>query len=377
MSIKRFLRWAAALLAVCLMLPCLSGTALAYTSMDTSREASLKLHFGSESTGFPGVEFRIYRVADVSSDMKFTLAGDFAQYPVSLENLDSSGWRSLAQTLEAYVSRDRLTPLQQDFTNDAGDVTFDQLSTGLYLAVGYKYRQGRYTYTPESFLICLPGLDQQTGEWVYDAYAVVKYDTYHRPGGDGDDDDDDPGDNDVSRKVIKVWEDQGNEGKRPQSITVQLLGDGSIYDTVTLNQDNNWRYTWDGLDPQIQWQIAEVSAPEGYTVSVNRQGITFVLTNTYKPGGPGDSDDPPGDPDNPGNPGNPGEPGNPGDLVDLPPGDTPLASWTEGGPIDSSVLPQTGVLWWPVPVLAGSGMILFLAGWIRNRSTSRRRRHGK
>ena len=33
----------------------------------------------------------------------------------------------------------------------------------------------------------------------------------------------------------------------------------------------------------------------------------------------------------------------------------------------SGGLPQTGQLWWPVYVLAGAGMLLFLFGWIRRR----------
>ena len=30
-------------------------------------------------------------------------------------------------------------------------------------------------------------------------------------------------------------------------------------------------------------------------------------------------------------------------------------------------LPQTGVLWWPVPILACCGMGLFVIGWARRR----------
>lgn len=33
--------------------------------------------------------------------------------------------------------------------------------------------------------------------------------------------------------------------------------------------------------------------------------------------------------------------------------------------VPQSKLPQTGMLWWPVPIFAGSGLLLFLVGWIR------------
>lgn len=34
---------------------------------------------------------------------------------------------------------------------------------------------------------------------------------------------------------------------------------------------------------------------------------------------------------------------------------------------DKPTLPQTGQLWWPVPLLACGGMLCFLAGWVKNR----------
>lgn len=70
-------------------------------------------------------------------------------------------------------------------------------------------------------------------------------------------------------------------------------------------------------------------APEGYTVSISREGITFVITNTLKP-----SEEPAPTPQ-PSSPPTPGEP----------------------------TLPQTGVLWWLVPLLAILGALLLLLGW--------------
>ena len=48
--------------------------------------------------------------------------------------------------------------------------------------------------------------------------------------------------------VRKVWVDDGVD--RPDSITVQLLRDGEVYDKVELKQSNQWVYTWDDLSPK-------------------------------------------------------------------------------------------------------------------------------
>ena len=311
MKLYHFLKQSVALFMVLLLLSCFGATAFAYETVDIGRETSLAVYFGKDKAGFSGVEFRAYRVAEVSEAVQFTLTGDFTDYPVTVNGLDSTGWRALAQTLDGYVARDSLSPLQTARTGTDGYAKFSALPTGLYLVVGDRFREDRLTYTPESFLICLPNLDREADAWDYDPTVFCKYDSSS-------------GDGTVTRKVLKVWKDDGKEGERPEEIAVQLLRDDKVYDTVTLNEKNNWCYTWNDLDGDYRWQVVERKTPEGYTVSVSREGITFVMTNTRTEEHPGGSD-----------PGTPGEPN----------------------------LPQTGMLWWPVPLLTCCGLLLFLIGW--------------
>lgn len=320
MKMHRIWKKIAVLLAALLLLPCFSATAFAYEAVDTGREASLTVYFGEGGMDFPGVEFRLYRVADVAETGDLALTGDFAEYPVSLKNLDSSGWRALAQTLDAYAARDGLMPLKVIATDQSGQAVFEQLSVGLYLVTADCYERDGYIYTPEPFLICLP--DEKNGQWEYDVASACKFDSEYIPSDN----------NTVSRKVLKIWKDDGNEKKRPEEISVQLLRNGEVYDTVTLNDSNNWRYEWTNLDESFKWQVTEYKTPENYTVSVSREGITYVMTNTYQS-------------ERPGTPETPGKSGIPGNTR----------------------LPQTGMLWWPVPLLAFAGLLLFLIGWGKRR----------
>ena len=84
----------------------------------------------------------------------------------------------------------------------------------------------------------------------------------------------------TSLSVLKRWNDSENQdGKRPNSVTVQLLADGKQYgDLVTLNSSGNWMYTWRGLPmykdggTPIQYTVQETSTlPDGY------------ITNSYTP----------------------------------------------------------------------------------------------
>lgn len=173
-------------------------------------------------------------------------------------------------------------------------------------------------------MVMLPTRSENT--WSYEVIASPKHTDQEIP--------DTP--TEITRKVLKVWDDNGHENSRPKEITVQLLRDGEIYDTVTLNAGNNWRYTWSGLNDDYRWTIVEKEL-SGYIVRVDQEGVTFVVTNTYVPTTP----DTPTQPTKP-SPSTPGKPS----------------------------LPQTGQLWWPVPVLMCAGLVLVAAGLLRRRRES-------
>ncbi len=82
--------------------------------------------------------------------------------------------------------------------------------------------------------------------------------------------------------VNKVWNDNGHV--RPESITVHLLRDGVVYDTVTLNAAGNWSYAWANMDPGFSWTVEE-EVPAGYTASysVDASGTVTTVVNTGIP----------------------------------------------------------------------------------------------
>ena len=105
---------------------------------------------------------------------------------------------------------------------------------------------------------------------------------------------------------------------------MELYNGAELVDTVQLSAANNWRQTWTDLTAG-DWRVVERTAVEGYTVVSTHEGYEYVITNSYTaPGG------------------------------------------STGGSSGGGKLPQTGMLWWPVPLLAIAGMALFLAGWIRH-----------
>ncbi len=84
--------------------------------------------------------------------------------------------------------------------------------------------------------------------------------------------------------TTKVWDDKNNQdGKRPTSITINLLADGTKVSSCTTNSEKGWACSFTGLDKykdgkEISYTITEEEVP-GYTTKVEG----YTITNSYDP----------------------------------------------------------------------------------------------
>ena len=399
MKLRHCFQRAAAVMA-CLMLFCnvasAAGTARPsykeLTGSQLGEKCSLTLTYKKDNTALPQTGFTLYKVADMDRNIHFELTEQFEPYRelfagdgagnLKINEQDFNAWNSIANTLSGYVARDgaQLTPAAQGSSDAQGEVSFSGLEVGLYLLVGERTSAGQTYYTPNPSLLALPSWNGETDDWDFvGVQGSIKFTENTVPV---------PGVTTVERRALKVWNDEGNEASRPAEVVVDLLQNGEVYESATLNAANNWRAEWTDLSADAQWQLVERLDSERYTVSIEQQGVTFVVTNTFvqdiddptppttdEPGGSDDPDpapptteiddpntpttDNPGIPDNPGDP-DPGTPEEPVTEIDDP--DVPLA--------DLPDLPQTGQLWWPVPLLAVGGVAMILVGLVRRRNGS-------
>lgn len=251
------------------------------------------------------VSFRLYHVAELTGDVQFKLTNVFADYQVDfdLNDLNQESWKTAAGTLAGYVKRDNLPSDYNGRTDDEGNLTISNISTGLYLVLGDDVETETEIRTLSPFMISLPNLTEED-QWDYGPIVAPKSESHEKPVK-------------VSCQVRKIWKDNHYSG-RPHSIEVQLLNGNQIYEEVTLNKENNWSYVWDNLPSEGNWHVVEKKVPEKYRVTVEREGNSFIVINA------GDFSQPPRVP---------------------------------GGK-----LPQTGQLWWPVPILLIAGLVLLLIG---------------
>ena len=89
--------------------------------------------------------------------------------------------------------------------------------------------------------------------------------------------------------VSKTWEDlDDNDRIRPEDITVYLYGNDSLYDSIVLNEDNDWNSAFINVPKydkgeEINYKIEEIDV-EGYTSEI-KGNITegFEIVNYHEP----------------------------------------------------------------------------------------------
>lgn len=337
---------------------------LAVGWIDRNREVSLEILYQDDKTPLVGAYFAIYRIGAVDQYGNLTPTLPFARYHIDYSNRTEEQWRIIAATLEGYILRDHILPTDCGITDAESRLSFPnhakRLEQGLYLVMGNRHEQGEYVYEMQPFLVMLPTLDQVQDEWSYDVTVKPKTERILI---------EEEEEETVKRKVLKVWADEGHEQERPGEILVDLLRDGEVHDTVILNEENNWSHTWESLEAGHRWVVAE-QTPAGYSVTVNRVGITYVITNTYE-----EQETTPTEPSAPTEPSEPTVPTGPGEDTVPTESTQPSEETTQTEPSEPSGsteptnpnLPQTGQLWWPVPVLMAAGLFLIVLGLLRRR----------
>ena len=266
---KKIVRFCFCLLTLLLVI---AQPITAAAAFDSQAPCSLTLHYSKEDTDFADLEIKIYRVAAFESNGNYALTGDFAQYPVKIHNIQSQlEWRQSIQALISYVEADAIAPLTTKITDAKGIANFEHLSTGLYLVQGVEVTVGKAQFWFQPFLVFLPTMDETTG---YDYHMEVKPKAGNSATGH-------------HYKVVKLWKDSGNQANRPTAVTVEILKDGVLHETVVLNEQNNWSYSWEAEDLTNRWTVAEKNVPAGYQVAVSSQWGVFTITNEY-PSSPGE-----------------------------------------------------------------------------------------
>lgn len=248
-------------------------------------------------TELDGVQFTIYKVADISqstsNNMELVYSWDktlFESTPqlnnASAETLyDSvntalkSNWENLVPAANKHV----LTTGQQiEPVQDKGQVQFTDLPIGLYL-VKETDAPSQIVHRTANFLVSIPMTTADGSSWNYNVvaepknvptYAGVTLEKFSR---NLVIDSDTPTTGNMANATFKLEKKSGNDWVDVENATVN---NNTVITTKVLTTDTNGQINIQHLAPG-KYRFVEISAPDGYIVD-NKTVYEFVVTDDAK-----------------------------------------------------------------------------------------------
>lgn len=225
--------------------------------VDFSKKGSIEITLSEVSENLPvsNADITIYKIADaISKDNNLSF-----NYHESLKEseFDLKEAKITNEILEIVTENE--IPNFSKTTNNIGVVEFANLDLGLYLVTQTNQVEGFSSIAP--FLVFIPKVIDN--KWTYDIKATPKVDIIRL----------------FDLTVEKVWNVSTNT-KVPNEVTIELLKDNKVIDTIKLNNENNWNYTWKQIEKSDDYTIREKDIPIGYTATITKEDNKYIITNT-------------------------------------------------------------------------------------------------
>lgn len=254
---------------LCFVLCIISGTFSATVNAAQGGNASLTLNCVKDGEVISGMEWQIYHVADDLTGDKPKLTKSFNKYrkEITLGDGSLTAMSQLASTLKGYTLKGKIKPTQTAISDDEGKAKFTNLACGYYLITAKKFKKDHIAWESEPLLAILT----QEDDYQMDAFPKMNYITLDA--------------SEVQFTVKKVWEnDENMPHLRSVYITAEIYKDDEFDHLIRLDESNDWTYSWTG-DPGADWFVIEQEVPNDYVVVYRKQGVEYVIVNTYTPGG--------------------------------------------------------------------------------------------
>lgn len=246
-----------------LMLFTFCANILSVNALDFTKKGSIEITLieKEEQTKINGAELTIYKIADAKEEnhnLVFEYVNELSDCKFSLDNLDND---NISEEINKCLN-DSVKGIS--LVTEDGKVNFEDLDLGLYLVKQTNKVEGYSVITP--YLVMIPRVIND--EWTYNVTSKPKTDIIRV----------------IDLKVTKVWNKANSNISSsinlPKEIEIELSKNGEVIDTVKLNSANNWEYTWKDLEKSDMYNVREVNVPKGYTVTYQKEGNLFIVTNT-------------------------------------------------------------------------------------------------
>lgn len=298
------------------------------------------------------ITWELYMIGTPNSDGSIKKVDSFINFPVPSFTGYKDEFQKFAESAENYINTNNITFINSCITNLSGSAVFSGLNEGWYVAVPKKLVTDDKIYTSSPVIVCITDKIEFSNFWSNDVTVYPKVNGQ------------DLSDSEDKDIVIKFeWPDE--DSIKPDSpITIVIYRDGEPYQTVILDDSNEWTYIIPSVpDDDTVWSISQKDYPDivipiyksDTVIDEDKPVDIFIIQNII----------------------NPVEPSVPETDIPVPVVTTSAVSNSDKTETTyamtnslvtistlSEKLPQTGQLWWPVPVLSLSGVLLISIGML-------------
>ena len=278
--------------------------------------------------GYQNMQWFLYRIGDAAEDKSIDYKNAFIKNNLPQGPLSYDQLQNLAYTFENYITINGIIPDQSGITGISGTISF-VVDEGWYIAIPSKLTTDEKIYRSTPVIVCVSSLDIYSDNWGQEVTVYPKT----------DESENDPTKPPLKDVVIKFWWDSDIE--RPKDPIIIIIYQNNVeVGKAILDSDNNWEQIFKDIPFDYEWTLVQENAPEDkmfiFTKELGYHPVKVVEIITIK------------------------------HHVDtnISQQITNLTTPVYQENIDSEKLPQTGQLWWPVPLLAFSGIIVFFSGYI-------------
>lgn len=212
-----------------------------------------------DKNNISGMQVHICQIAEIDQN-EYKPSKHFENSSLSISAIVIDPNYAVTQTLMQYVTENLVPGITT--VSENGIAEFSNLDLGIWLV--YPDKDSDYTFNP--YIVFLPF--QSQGFLHYEIASSPKVEENKA--------------NKTNVYVIKKWDDRNNAAKkRPEAITVELLNDKTVVDSVTLTSNTAWSHTFSNLPNNGKYSVRE-KAVSNYKASYSgdvKNG--FIITNTY------------------------------------------------------------------------------------------------
>lgn len=241
------------------LLLCLLPTFIFADVVDFNKTGSISIDLIDDDTSKPisGVSVSIYKIANVSEknhNLYYEYESD-VDCTVDINKLDNE---NITNEIESCILNKDATSTQ--ISDSKGHIEFRNLDLGIYLIKHTDNVSDGYTFN--TFLLNIPMVVDNKFE--YDINTTPKIELTKL----------------FDITVYKIWNNPKNNNI-PSKVTIELIKNDIVIDTVELNKESNWSYTWKDMEMSDLYSVKEINVPKDYKVSYRvENNNVFYVTNT-------------------------------------------------------------------------------------------------